>query len=188
MEQPFVLAVTEEDRRFLLHTARVAILDCLKKQKRPVPAPGQECSKLVSMELGAFVTLELDGTLRGCIGQLTGQGPLYATVARMACAAAFKDHRFAPLTAEEAEQVTLSISIMGPVCPCPDATRVKVGRHGLVVQRGAHTGLLLPQVAVERGWDREMFLDQTCCKAGLAPGVWRVSGTALYWFEAVVIR
>ncbi|MGX7949830.1 AmmeMemoRadiSam system protein A [Oleidesulfovibrio alaskensis] len=184
----FVLAPADADKDFLLRTARGAVADGLAGREAHPAAPPPECSAVPQMELGAFVTLELDGVLRGCIGQLTGSGPLYVTVARMAQAAAFGDSRFAPLTAAEAGRVTYCVSVMGPVTPCPDPALIETGRHGLVVRRGAHAGLLLPQVAAEHGWNRETFLEHTCRKAGLAPDAWRSAGTQIFWFEAVIIR
>ena len=69
---------------------------------------------------------------------------------------------------------------------CPDPELIKVGRHGLYIRKSMHSGLLLPQVATEWGWDRETFLDQTCVKAGLPKGTWRKSKTEIWWFEAVI--
>jgi len=117
----FVLAPADADKEFLLRTARGAVADGLAGREAHPAAPPPECSAVPQMELGAFVTLELDGVLRGCIGQLTGSGPLYVTVARMAQAAAFGDSRFAPLTAAEA----------GRVWSIPAA------RRGLLLMRGA---------------------------------------------------
>ncbi|MDR3045358.1 MAG: AmmeMemoRadiSam system protein A [Desulfovibrio sp.] len=151
----------------------------------PVPPPG-----VLHRSLGAFVTFKKDGQLRGCIGSMVGDGPLYLTVARMARAAAFEDPRFPPVTAAEAPALELDISVLGPLTRCPDPSLVRVGRHGLLVRQGYHSGVLLPQVPVEWGWDRETFLAQTCRKAGLPPDAWRTAWqdgrTELYWFEAEV--
>ena len=82
--------------------------------------------------------------------------------------------------------MAIEISILSPLTPCPDPALVEVGRHGLLIRRGGHSGLLLPQVPVEWGWNRETFLDQTCVKAGLPPGTWKRPDASLYWFEAEV--
>jgi AmmeMemoRadiSam system protein A len=141
--------------------------------------------------LGAFVTLKKQGSLRGCIGRLSDEAPLYLTVSRMALAAAFNDPRFPPLAAAEFGELEYEISIMGPITPCTDPTRVEIGRHGLIIKQGRRQGLLLPQVPLERRWGRERFLDQTCNKAGLPAQTWRkawqADGVELYWFEAAVI-
>lgn len=141
---------------------------------------------LFAQEYGAFVTLKRDGQLRGCIGNVSAAGPLAQTIERMAQAAAFEDPRFAPVQAGEWELLEMEISILGPITQCPDPNLVQVGRHGLIVRRGVHSGLLLPQVAVEWGWDRETFLDHTCLKAGLPRGCWKKPRVELWWFEAVV--
>jgi len=151
----------------------------------PAPPPG-----VLHRSLGAFVTFKKDGHLRGCIGSMVGDGPLYRTVARMARAAAFEDPRFPPVTAAEVPALELDISVLGPITRCPDPAAVRIGRHGLLVRQGFRSGVLLPQVPVEWGWDRETFLAQTCRKAGLPPDAWRDAWrdghTELYWFEAEV--
>ncbi|BFR49384.1 AmmeMemoRadiSam system protein A [Nitratidesulfovibrio sp. HK-II] len=151
----------------------------------PAPPPG-----VLHRSLGAFVTFKKDGHLRGCIGSMVGDGPLYRTVARMARAAAFEDPRFPPVTAAEVPALELDISVLGPITRCADPAAVRIGRHGLLVRQGFRSGVLLPQVPVEWGWDRETFLAQTCRKAGLPPdawrGAWRDGHTELYWFEAEV--
>ncbi|MFV0421514.1 AmmeMemoRadiSam system protein A [Oleidesulfovibrio sp.] len=188
MPSAFTLQVTDADRVFLMATARSVILDKLEGREQILSEPSAGCSSVVSMELGAFVTLEQGGALRGCIGQVVGKGPLYKAVARMALAAAFDDGRFLPLTREEADDVHISISIMGPIEVCPDPELVEVGRHGLIMQQGARSGLLLPQVAVEWEWDRNTFLAQTCRKAGLPADAWQDAATRILWFEAVVLK
>ncbi|MFZ5426316.1 MAG: AmmeMemoRadiSam system protein A [Thermodesulfobacteriota bacterium] len=135
---------------------------------------------------GAFVTLTLGGELRGCIGSLQGDKPLYLTIADMAHAAAFKDPRFPPVSGEECPRLEVEVSILGPITPCPDPENVEIGRHGLIVRQGYRQGLLLPQVAVDWKWDRETFLSQTCRKACLPPDAWKLPETEIFWFEAEV--
>ncbi|MGB9776861.1 MAG: AmmeMemoRadiSam system protein B [Anaerolineae bacterium] len=134
---------------------------------------------------GAFVTLREDGELRGCIGHLRADRPLYRTVQEMAVAAATEDPRFPPLTREELGRVRLEISVLSPFRRLTDPAQIEVGTHGLLILKGGQQGLLLPQVAVEEGWDREAFLEGLCRKAGLPAGCWR-EGAALYAFTAVV--
>lgn len=138
--------------------------------------------------LGAFVTLNLHGALRGCIGNIIGRAPLYAVVWDMARAAAFSDPRFPPLTLAEWPQTQLDISVLGPLTSCPSPDAVEVGRHGLVLQFEGRSGVFLPQVPVEQGWDRLAYLDNLCRKAGLPPGTWKLPGAQLFWFEAVVFK
>jgi AmmeMemoRadiSam system protein A len=114
--------------------------------------------------------------LRGCVGYAVPIAPLYRAVAETARAAAFEDSRFLPVTKEEGLRLEVSLSVLSRLFPIhPEA--VEVGRHGLVISDGARRGLLLPQVSVENGWDRETFLDQTCRKAGLPQDAWRRNAT-----------
>jgi MEMO1 family protein len=137
-------------------------------------------------ERGAFVTLEIDGQLRGCIGQLRGRGPLTETVAQMAHAAAFDDPRFSPLTIQEFERLKIEISVLSPLKRVHDINEIEVGRDGLMIKLEFHSGLLLPQVATEHGWDRVTFLEQTCLKAGLPRSSYRDKLAEIYRFEALV--
>jgi MEMO1 family protein len=136
----------------------------------------------------AFVTLTDDGRLRGCIGRLLPTGPLGAAVQEMARAAALEDSRFEPVRARDVDRLHIEISVLGPFEPVSDLTEVRVGTHGLYMQKGGKSGLLLPQVPVDFGWDRQTFLEQVCQKAGLPRDAWR-DGDARFWaFEAEVFE
>ncbi len=169
-------------RRFLLALARATIAEQLDL---PGVAPPGEPPHEVGKRQGAFVTLKIDRRLRGCIGHVVGVVPLWEAVRDNAAAAAFRDPRFPALEADELERVRLEISVLSPLRPVP-ADGVEVGRHGVLIERGPTRGLLLPQVAVEYGWDREIFLDHTCRKAGLELGCWRDPETVIQVFSAEV--
>lgn len=183
----FRLDLNREEKSYLHALVRQTIAAKLGIPGEDAQKPHLPESDILKWELGAFVTLNEDGRLRGCIGSLVGRGPLYKTVAAMAVAAAFEDPRFPPLKAEEFPAVQEEISIMGPITPCPDLEAITIGRHGLIAAGHGRQGLLLPQVPVEWGWDRETFLAQTCRKAGLPADAWKKPGTQIHWFEAVVI-
>lgn len=183
----FHLTLGEQEKTYLHGLARLAIARELQGKPKEYPSPPGPENGLLHAELGAFVTLTINNRLRGCIGNLIGNGPLFKTVAAMARSAAFNDPRFPPLTAGEFPNIETEISIMGPITPCPDPEKIIIGRHGLIMRQGAHQGLLLPQVPVEWKWDRETFLAQTCRKAGLPPGAWKDPSAQLFWFEAEVI-
>ena len=134
---------------------------------------------------GAFVTLRIEQALRGCIGHVEADGPLAETVQVVAMAAAADDPRFPPLRPEELSQVVIEVSVLGPLEPCSGPAHIEIGRHGLLVGDGAGRGLLLPQVAVEWGWDGHTFLSQACVKAGLRPDAWQDEAT-IFRFEAQV--
>lgn len=138
--------------------------------------------------LGCFVTLNLCGSLRGCIGTMVPQEPLYKNAVRMAASAAFNDPRFPPLTEEEWKACQCEVSVLGPMSICPDPECIEVGRHGLVLQMLDKSGVFLPQVPVEAGWDRLEYLEHLCEKAGLPHGCWREKAARLYWFEAFVFE
>jgi AmmeMemoRadiSam system protein A len=121
---------------------------------------------------GVFTTLYSDGNLRGCVGYAAAVMPLYRAVAETARAAAFEDSRFSPVSREEALKLEVSLSVLSRVVAI-DPEAVEVGRDGLVISMGNRRGLLLPQVPVEQGWNRETFLEQTCRKAGLPLDAWR---------------
>jgi AmmeMemoRadiSam system protein A len=163
----------------------------LKVARESIAAKTTGCEVLdlaadpLSFNGGAFVTLRIADSLRGCIGETESSGSLVETVRHVAAAAASEDPRFPPLRPDELHRVVVEVSVLGPLEPCAGAEGIEVGRHGLVVERGARRGLLLPQVAVEWGWDAHTFLAKTCIKAGLPPGAW-ASETTLFTFEADV--
>jgi len=135
---------------------------------------------------GVFVTLKIAGQLRGCLGTLECRD-LAADVVRCAADAASEDPRFPPVTTTELPAVTIDVSVLGPLtCIDPhNGDAIVIGRDGLVVEQGTRRGLLLPQVAAERGWNREQFLDHTCVKAGFQRDAWR-HGATVYRFSAEV--
>ena len=169
-----------DDRRTLLQIAHEAIRSSFSNRA----LPATPASTRLSEELGVFTTLYLRGSLRGCVGYAHPVAPLYLAVAQSARAAAFEDSRFRPVTPEEAPHLEISLSVLSPVFPIR-AEEVEVGRHGLVISLGTRRGLLLPQVPVEHGWDRETFLEQTCRKAGL-PAEALHNGAVLEAFTAEV--
>src|ERR1700722_20921061 len=125
---------------------------------------------------GVFTSLYLRGQLRGCVGYVLPNFPLYRAVAETARAAAFRDTRFAPVTWEEASLLEIELSILSPPQPIR-AEQIEVGRHGLLVSWQGRRGLLLPQVPIEHEWDRTTFLEQICRKAELPVDAWRKGAT-----------
>jgi AmmeMemoRadiSam system protein A len=181
------LCLAQTDKDYLKQLVKTSITSYFEGQhaldENAVPKPE---NPLLAQELGAFVTLTKNGELRGCIGNVVGQGALYLTIARMARAAAFEDPRFPQVSQTEFSELSIEISIMGPLTLCPDTALIEIGKHGLIMQCGARSGLLLPQVAKDWCWDRQTFLEQTCIKAGLQPHMWKHPDTKIYWFEAYV--
>jgi len=134
--------------------------------------------------LGAFVTLKQGGELRWCRGWITTHQPLYRTVQDSAVSAAVEDPRFPSLTLEELEETTIEISVLSPLTRVWNVNEIQVGRDGLFIHLGGRSGLLLPQVAAENGWDTDEFLRAVCRKAGLPEDAW--PGSDLYRFRAQV--
>jgi AmmeMemoRadiSam system protein B/AmmeMemoRadiSam system protein A len=134
---------------------------------------------------GVFVTLHKKGMLRGCIGYIKAIMPLYKAASDCAISAAVKDYRFPPLKDQELDEIDIEISALTPLRKIGDINQIKVGEHGLYVSRSPYSGLLLPQVATEYGWDRLTFLAQTCIKAGLPKDAWE-KGADIYIFSAQI--
>jgi AmmeMemoRadiSam system protein A len=169
--------------RLLLVARRV-----IERELGPVPLdPDGPSHPELQRHRGAFVTLERrrDGALRGCVGIPEPVYPLADAVARAAVGAAFRDPRFSPVTRGELPGLSVHVSVLSPLLPIA-SEEVTVGVHGLAVRRAGRSGLLLPQVAVSEGWDRETFLAHTCLKAGLAGDAWRARDCELLAFTAIV--
>lgn len=175
-------ALNEQEQKELLHLAREAISCYLQKKGLPNYTPS---SPRLLEKKGAFVTLRQKGILRGCIGFIESTLPLYQTVIQAAIYAAVKDIRFNPVSLEELPEIEIEISVLTSLTRIHSPSQIQVGHHGLVIEKGAQKGLLLPQVATENGWDRLTFLRQACLKAGLSPDAWR-RGAKIYTFEAQV--
>jgi AmmeMemoRadiSam system protein A len=181
-DRPGLLPLCAAERQALLALARASIAAALRGLEVPRlddPSPALcECG-------GAFVSLHLGRQLRGCVGTVVAERPLYENVARMARSAAFDDPRFPPLSAAELQDVRIEVSRLGSLLPVP-AEDVQPGVHGVCVQHGAVRAVFLPQVALHHGWDRETLLTELCCKAALAPHAWKQPDVHLLVFLAEV--
>ncbi|MBP8645455.1 MAG: AmmeMemoRadiSam system protein B [Syntrophobacteraceae bacterium] len=175
--------LTLEDKAQLRKIAREMIEAHCRGKKAPEI---RSASPRLEEPCGAFVTLKKHGELRGCIGRIISDRPLAETVAEMAVAAAARDPRFPPLTADELKDIEIEVSVLTPLRKITDPQEIQVGTHGIYIQRNGSAGLLLPQVAVEHGWDRQVFLEQTCNKAGLPRDAWKDPKTEIYVFAAEV--
>ncbi|MCD6127922.1 MAG: TIGR00296 family protein [Methanomicrobia archaeon] len=142
-------------------------------------------------KMGVFVTLNKDGELRGCIGYPRPVLPLIDALLDVSISAAVRDPRFPPVTLKEMEKITVEITILTPPelikCKPKDYPKnIKIGRDGLIVEKGFFSGLLLPQVAVEWNWNEEEFLSNTCLKAGLPMDAWLDPDTRVYRFQGQI--
>ncbi len=177
------LGLSDEEKQVLLRVARTVIAN--KARREPLPPLPASTEKLQEKR-GAFVSIYKQGMLRGCIGSLEASTPLVETVEAMAQAAAFRDPRFRPVAAEELPYLEVEISALTPLEEIRDLEEIEVGKHGIMIRKGYHSGLLLPQVATERGWDRITFLQETCRKAGLPGNAWQEKDAKIYVFSADV--
>lgn len=173
-----------EQRKKLLSIARKSIEKYLETGSK---LEVKEDDPLLNKEMGAFVTLNESGQLRGCIGNITGRGPLYLLVRDMAVESATGDPRFAPVEAAELKNIEIEISVLSPLEKVDSPEAIILGKHGVIVKRGFNSGVFLPQVATETGWSKEEFLSNLCAhKAGLAPDAWKDPSTEICIFSAEV--
>jgi AmmeMemoRadiSam system protein A len=173
-----------EERSAMLALARSAIGSALSGAPLRLPAPEPPC---FALHRGVFVTIEVQGKLRGCIGVIEPREPLRESLIHCAQSAAFRDPRFTPLRAEEASGLEIEISILSELFPIA-LQQIQIGKHGLLVSTESHRGLLLPQVASEHRFSREEFLEETCQKAGLPRDAWRAPQTKIYAFTCEIFR
>jgi len=180
--QPFTLSA--QDKRELLNLARLSVEHAVREKKTYEPAASY--SETLSQERGAFVTLKINGELRGCIGYTSAIKPLYQTVRDTATHAALRDPRFAPVSIADLPKLQYEISVLSPLRRVLDPREIVVGQHGLIMKNSTYEGILLPQVPVEEHWDRNTFLEQTCRKAGMSNSCWKDKNTDIFQFTAVV--
>jgi len=179
-------SLTDQEKHILYELAHWGIIGGFAGKRPDGPDIPTPPAGVLREKLGSFVTLKRGGRLRGCIGTIIPQEELYRNVARMGFASAFHDSRFPPLRHEEMEDTEIEVSVLGPITPCPDSERIEVGRHGLLLCQGGKSGVFLPKVPVEQGWDRLAYLENLCRKASLPSGSWKDPNAQLFWYEALV--
>lgn len=184
--------INTDDAKVLINLARSAIEKALKGKNINVP---QWVREKYSQPAGVFVTLKKGGRLRGCIGLPYPVLPLWKATVHAALGAAFEDPRFPPLQSEEElNNTTFEITILTPPRELKVEDKrllpqlIKVGRYGLIVEAMGRSGLLLPQVPIEQGWDSVTFLAHTCLKAGLPPDCWLWDKTKVKTFQGLVFE
>ena len=175
--------LSDAQKQALLQLARQAMHAQVTGGRAPDPAlePGLPGAS------GVFVTIKQKGELRGCLGTMDARRDLAAEIARCAADAASRDPRFAPVSLAELPDISVEVSVLGPLerIDPVEPSAVTIGRHGLVAEQDHRRGLLLPQVASERGWTVEQFLRHTCLKAGLPGDAWQ-RHARIFRFDAEV--
>ena len=177
------LELSEKQKKLLLEIARDTIRNTVlgtAQIDRDIDDPTLET------ECGAFVTIHSKGELRGCIGNITAETPLWLTVSNMAVQASTADPRFPPVSADELDRIDLEISALSPLWKTQDLSEIEIGKHCRKIVQFFNRGLLLPQVAIEYGFDRMKFLEHTCMKAGLPGNCYKSDTCEIYIFSATV--
>lgn len=178
------MEISKEEKDILLSAARNSIGNLFNQIE--MPAPDYEKHPLLKSKSGAFVTLTIDGNLRGCIGYIIGIQPLFDTVCEAAVSAAMHDPRFPQLRPNELEKIHIEISILSEPFPMKSYDEIILGTHGLILEKDGRRGLLLPQVPIEHHMDRDEYLSALCNKAGLSPNLWKKENLQLDAFTATV--
>jgi len=186
------MSLSNYDGEILVRTARTAVTEYLKTRKKIILH--EDFTSKFSYNSGVFVTLNKEENLRGCIGFPTPVKKLYQSLVDAAIASATEDPRFPPVQYEELNKISFEVTILTPpeevkvTNPLEYLSKIKVGRDGLIVKWEFGSGLLLPQVPIEYGWNEEEFLNHTCEKAGAPPDCWRRKSTMILRFEGIVFR
>jgi AmmeMemoRadiSam system protein B/AmmeMemoRadiSam system protein A len=180
------LELTEDDKKQLLALARKTIVYALRTQRVPQASElGVSISDAMKCPRAAFVTLKKHSQLRGCIGDIFPQRPLYKSVIRNAINACVNDRRFLPVTEEECNDITIEISALTPPEPVASSNEIRFGIDGVVLSKDGHSAVFLPQVAPEQGWDVNQMLTQLSLKAQLPADAWK-EGASFLVFQADV--
>jgi AmmeMemoRadiSam system protein B/AmmeMemoRadiSam system protein A len=172
------------DRAALIESAALTWEE-LRRSGRRLAIPATGGSPALQARRGMFVSLHQGPELLGCIGNIAGHGPMAEEAADLTLAAALDDPRFSPAT-EATGPIHIEISALTPLRRIFNAAQCRVGTHGLLLKLGGRSGLLLPQVAAERGWQTPEFLEAVARKSGLGKHAWRDPKARLYVFEAEV--
>ncbi len=180
------ISFTSEEKEKLFLLVRDNIKSLLYDKKK-VSVNDQKLPEIFKKPLGAFVTLKIDGTLRGCIGRFISSDPLYEVVLESSQSSAFEDPRFLPLTKEELPKTEIEITVLGPLIKIKDISEIELGRHGVYIKKDSRSGTMLPQVATENGWTLEEFLGYTSRdKTGIGWNGWK--NADIYKYEGIVLE
>lgn len=177
--------ISVQEGELLLKLARQTLENYFKKNKIEF----DNLPEALSNSCGAFVTLKINNHLRGCIGLIESKLPLYRTIRQMTLEAAFNDPRFRPLEAEELKNLKIEISVLSKPEKINSAAEIELGADGVIVKSGDSSGVFLPQVAKETGWDLTQFMDHLCSdKANLPPDAWQKDQCEIYTFKAQIFK
>ncbi|MCL5071779.1 MAG: AmmeMemoRadiSam system protein A [Actinobacteria bacterium] len=177
------MSLNDEQKKVLLEIARKTIENAAIGKNPPdfdIDDP------VLNIKSGAFVTIHNKKNLRGCIGNIVAQIPLWKTIEKMAIEASMHDPRFPSLSPKELGDIDIEISVLSPFKKITDINEIEVGKHGIFIKQGFYQGLLLPQVATDYGWNRTQFLEYTCQKAGLGRECYKEKNCEIFIFSATI--
>ena len=186
------MIVSDEDGQLLVKTARLVVTKYIKDGKKIEPS--NDIKSKFSFKSGVFVTLDKEDNLRGCIGFPTPDRLLHQSLVDAAIASSTEDPRFPPVRLQELDNITFEVTILTPPVEIKvnDTSEypkmIKIGRDGLIVKWELGSGLLLPQVPVEYGWNEIEFLNHTCEKAGAPPNHWKQKSVEISKFEGIIFK
>ena len=178
--------LSEEEKTTLFAIARDTLKWCVNNETKPFPIDSYTITPKLRVDVATFVTLKITGQLRGCIGSLVPEEPLYMSVHHNAINAAMHDPRFRQVQPSELAQIDIDVSVLSPIKSIPAIDDFKLGQQGIILEKGMHRAVFLPEVAVEQGWTKEETLTHLSIKAGMSPDAWR-KDTRFQVFESVVL-
>lgn len=178
--------LTETEKATLFAIAEDTLQWCVAGGKGRFSFDAHEITPKLKEPMATFVTLKIGGRLRGCIGSLEPVAPLYQSIHENAINASTRDFRFRPVTPMELDQIDVHLSILSPIRDIDSVDEFRIGEHGIIVEKGMHRAVYLPEVAPEQGWTKEETLSSLSVKAGMNADGWR-SGTRFKVFSSVVL-
>lgn len=173
-----------EEKKILLETALVSIKSVFTGEK--ILEPDYRKHPVFNSHSGAFVTVTKAGLLRGCIGYIISDRPLFETICEAAIHASQNDPRFPSVSQSEIKDLSIEISVLSEPFPLNSYDEIEIGKHGLILEEKERRGLLLPQVPIEHHMNREQYLNAICQKSGFSPGYWKTKQLKLNAFTATV--
>lgn len=177
---------SDAEKQTLFAIAKDTLGWCVNKKKGAFAWKAYTLTPKLKVRTATFVTLKINGELRGCIGSLTPEEPLYQSVHHNAINAAMRDPRFPPVQPAGLPRLEIDVSILSPIRAIKSVDEFKLGQQGIILEKGMHRAVFLPEVAVEQGWTRDETLSYLSRKAGLSSDVWK-QGARFKVFESVVI-
>ena len=176
-----------EEKNIIFKIAEDTLQWCVKDKRGDFDFSTYRITDKLRIKMATFVTLKKNGALRGCIGSLAPVSPLFESVHDNTVNAALEDFRFTPVQPAELSEIELHVSILSPIIDIASLDEFIIGEHGIIVEKGFHKAVYLPEVAIEQGWNKEETLSSLCLKAGMGPNDWK-KGARFKIFSSVVLE